>query len=264
MCLPAYGSEFYKLSEAERDHVVSIAVEANNGRIPVIAQANHASARLASELAGRYSDMGADVISFAIPRQFGASTPDLLDYCETIAKATTQPVLIQDFNPGGPTIGAEFIAEFSNRVDNFQFVKLEDPMMLDRLIDIRDQLKGRVSILEGWGGLYMLEGIAVGISGVMPGVAIADLLDAVFAAADSGNHLRAHDLFGSLLPFINFTLQDFEYFLQIEKRTLVRRGLINSATVGSLTNSPSPAVLAHVDRLIDQIERILGSEGLTN
>ena len=264
MCLPAYGSEFYKLSEAERDHVVSIAIEANNGRIPVIAQANHASARLASELAGRYSDMGADIISFAIPRQFGASTPDLLDYCETIAKATTQPVLIQDFNPGGPTIGAEFIAEFSNRVDNFRFVKLEDPMMLDRLIDIRDQVQGRVSILEGWGGLYMLEGIAVGISGVMPGVAIADLLDAVFAAADSGNHLRAHDLFGSLLPFINFTLQDFEYFLQIEKRTLVRRGLINSATVRSLTNSPSPAVLAHVDRLIDQIERILGSEGLTN
>ena len=262
MCLPAYGSEFYKLSEAERDQVVTIAIEANSGRVPVVAQANHASARLASELAKRYDDLGADVISFALPRQFGASTPDLLNYCETIANATQRPILVQDFNPGGTSIGADFVVELSNRADNFQFVKLEDPMMLDKLVDIRDQVEGRVSILEGWGGLYMLEGIAAGIDGVMPGVAIADLLDVVFSAAHSGDHMKAHDLFGTLLPFINFTLQDFEFFLQIEKRTLLRRGLIESATVRSLTHSPSPAVMAHIDYLIDQIERIIELENL--
>jgi len=262
MCLPAYGSEFYKLSEPERDQLVSIAIEAGNGRVPVIAQANHASARLASELARRYDDMGADVISFAIPRQFGASTPDILDYCETIASATSRPILIQDFNPGGPTIGSEFVTELSNRSDNFQFVKLEDPMMLDKLIAISEMVEGRVRILEGWGGLYMLEGISAGIDGVMPGAAIADLLELVFSVADSGDATRAHDLFGTLLPFINFTLQDFELFLQIEKRTLVRRGLIESATVRSLTHTPSPRVLAHIDHLIDQIERIIESENL--
>lgn len=260
ICLPAYGSEFYKLSESERDDLVSTAVEVATGHIPVIAQANHSSARLASELARRYDDMGADVISFAVPRQFGASTPDLLDYCERIASATSRPILIQDFNPGGPTIGADFVTELSNRAENFQFVKLEDPMMLDKLIDIREQLGGRVRILEGWGGLYMLEGVAAGIDGIMPGAAIADLLELVFSAADSGDQVRAHDLFGSLLPFINFTLQDFEFFLQIEKRTLVRRGLIESPTVRSLTHTPSPAVLAHVDHLIDQIERIIAAE----
>jgi len=262
MCSPAYGSEFYKLSEAERDQVVTIAVEASSGRVPVIAQANHASARLASELAKRYDDLGADVISFALPRQFGASTPDLLNYCETIANATQRPILVQDFNPGGTSIGADFVVELSNRADNFQFVKLEDPMMTDKLVDIRDRVEGRVSIFEGWGGLYMLEGIAAGIQGVMPGVAIADLLDVVFSAAHSGDHSKAHDLFGTLLPFINFTLQDFEFFLQIEKRTLLRRGLIEAATVRSLTNSPSPSVMAHVDYLIDQIERIIESSGL--
>jgi len=262
MCLPAYGSEFYKLSDLERDQLVSIAIAAGNGRVPVIAQANHASARLASDLARRYDDMGADVISFAIPRQFGASTTDILDYCETIASATSRPILIQDFNPGGATIGADFVTELSNRSDNFHFVKLEDPMMLDKLIAIGDQVEGRVRILEGWGGLYMLEGISAGIDGVMPGAAIADLLDIVFSAADSGDRVRAHDLFGSLLPFINFTLQDFELFLQIEKRTLVRRGLIESATVRSLTHTPSPAVLAHIDHLIEQIERIRESEGV--
>ena len=256
MCLPAYGSEFYKLTGAERDQVVAIAVEVNDGRVPVVAQANHGSARVAAELARRYTDMGADVVSFAIPRQFGASTADILHYCATVAAATPLPILIQDFNPGGPTIGAEFVSDLLGRADNFRFLKLEDPMMLDKLIAVRSETAGRISILEGWGGLYMLEGIAVGIDGIMPGAAIADLLDTVLRAAVSQQRSRAHDLFGSLLPFVSFALQDFELFLQIEKRTLSRRGLIASPTVRSLSSTPSPAVLDHVDFLIDQVERL--------
>ncbi len=256
MCLPAYGSEFYKLTGPERDQVVRIAVEVNDGRVPVVAQANHGSASAAAELARRYSDMGADVVSFAIPRQFGATAADILNYCTTVAAATPLPILVQDFNPGGPTIGAEFVSDLLGQAGNFGFLKLEDPMMLDKLIAIRSATAGRISILEGWGGLYMLEGIAVGIDGIMPGTAIADLLDTVFRAAVSQQRTRAHDLFGSLLPFISFALQDFELFLQMEKRTLARRGLIASPTVRALSHTPSPAVLAHIDFLIDQVERL--------
>ena len=256
MCLPAYGSEFYKLAEAERDQVVAVAVEVNDGRVPVVAQANHPSARVAADLARRYTGMGADVISFAIPRQFGSSQADIIEYCAAVAAATPQPILIQDFNPGGPTMDASLVAEILERCDNFRFVKLEDPMMVDRLLAIRSATEGRIGILEGWGGLYMLEGIAAGIDGIMPGAAIADLLEAVLAAAVSQQRERAHDLFGSLLPYIGFGLQDFELFLQIEKRTLARRGLIASPTVRALSHTPSPAVLDHIDFLIDQVERL--------
>ena len=256
MCLPAYGSEFYKLTEAERDQVVGVAVEANGGRIPVVAQANHVSARAASELARRYTGLGADVISFAIPRQFGSSDADIVDYCAAVAAATPRPILIQDFNPGGPTMGADLISELHDRCGNFRFVKLEDPMMVDRLISIRSATGDGIGILEGWGGLYMLEGVAAGIDGIMPGAAIADLLDSVFAAAESQSWERAHDLFGALLPYIGFSLQDFELFLQMEKRALVRRGLIGSPTVRALSHTPSAAVSAHIDFLIDQVERL--------
>ena len=258
MCLPAYGSEFYKLTEAERDQVVSVAVEATGGRVPVVAQANHVSSRAAAELARRYTGMGADVISFAIPRQFGSSDADIVDYCAAVAAATPCPVLIQDFNPGGPTMGAALVSALHDRCGNFRFVKLEDPMMVDRLIAIRSVTAGRIGILEGWGGLYMLEGVAAGIDGIMPGAAIADLLDSVFAAAESQSWERAHDLFGALLPYISFSLQDFELFLQMEKRTLMRRGLIASPAVRALTRTPSAAVSAHIDLLIDQVERLAG------
>ncbi len=256
MCLPAYGSEFYKLTEAERDQVVAVAVKVNAGRIPVIAQANHVSSRVASGLARRYTEMGVDVVSFAIPRQFGSSEDDIIEYCAAVASSIPLPVLIQDFNPGGPTMGAALATALCDRCDNFRFVKLEDPMMVDRLLAIRSATAGRIGILEGWGGLYMLEGVSVGIDGIMPGVAIADLLDTVFDAAVSQQPEKAHDLFGALLPYISFSLQDFELFLQIEKRALVRRGLIASPTVRALSHTPSSPVQAHMDFLIDQLERL--------
>ena len=257
LCLPAYGSEFYKLTESERHLAVAAAVEANAGRVPVVAQANHPSARAAADLARRYQEMGADAVSVAVPRQFAATDSDIVAYCGAVAAATSLPVMVQDFNPGGPTMGAEVIAELSGRNPNFEYVKLEDPMMLDKLLAIRaGPAGGRVGILEGWGGLYMLEGIRAGIDGIMPGTAVADLLNAVFAAASSGRWEQAHDLFGSLLPFVGFALGDFELFLWMEKRTLVRRGLIAAETVRSLSRSLSPAVRSHAEWLIDQVERV--------
>src|SRR5689334_9429630 len=54
VCLPAYASEYYKLSEAERRQAVATAVTTAAGRTRVVAQANHPSAKLAAELAKQY------------------------------------------------------------------------------------------------------------------------------------------------------------------------------------------------------------------
>src|SRR5690242_9549666 len=64
VCLPAYGSEFSKLTESERLAVIETALGAAEGRVHVVAQSNHASARGAAELARRHERLGADVISF--------------------------------------------------------------------------------------------------------------------------------------------------------------------------------------------------------
>ena len=77
-----------------------------------------------------------------------------------------------------------------------------------------------------------------------------------------GQDDRAYDLFGSLLPFINFTLQDFELFLQVEKRLLVRRGLFAAAGCRSLSFSPSQPVTQHIDFLIAQMVRLMEREDI--
>jgi dihydrodipicolinate synthase/N-acetylneuraminate lyase len=226
MCVPAYGSEFYKLDESEREWLIATAVTISDGRTPVIAQANHGSAKIAAKLAKQYESLGASVISFALPRQFALGMPELLRFAGRIADAVSLPILIQDFNPGGPTIDVEFIATLRQQHPNFRYAKLEEPMALEKLIAIKQRVGDEVGMLQGWGGLYLLEALASGnCAGVMPGVAIADALNAVYQSILKDDRQGAYRMFGSLLPYISFTMQNLELFLQVEKLLLTRRGL---------------------------------------
>jgi 2-keto-3-deoxy-L-arabinonate dehydratase len=262
LCIPAYASEFYKLSDAEREAVIRITIDHADGRILVVAQANHPSARVAADLARRYEGMGADVIGFALPRQFATTDPDLLAYCGRIADAVSCPILVQDFNPGGPTIDAEFIAAANERHPNITYFKLEEPMIYDKLNRIREVMGPRAGILGGWGGYYMLESVSAGVCGIMPGASICDLLDRVFRDQQRGDHQRAYELFSSVMPYIAFALQDFEMFLQIDKRLLVRRGVFKSPRCRSISRQISEGVSAHIDFLIDQVIRVISREQL--
>jgi dihydrodipicolinate synthase/N-acetylneuraminate lyase len=249
VCLPAYGSEFYKLSEAERFLVVEHAVRAAGGRVPVMAQSNHPSARLAADIARHNADLGADYISFAIPRLFDLTTDDLLDYCATVCRAVTLPVLIQDFNPGGPTIEATFCARLHEKCPNFRYVKLEEPLMGPKVTSIVEATRGEVGVLEGWGGMYMLELIPVGICGLMPGLGVADLLARVWRLGRAGRFDAASDLFERILPQLAFALQNLELYLHLEKRLLVARGVLTDATVRRATYTPGAQILAHGEML---------------
>ena len=151
VCLPAYAGEFYKLAERERYALVQAAVQAAAGRIPVIAQSNHPAARVAAEIAQRNADLGADVISFAIPRVFSVTPADLLAYCETVCRAVDLPILVQDFNPSGATVDADFCCRLAAVCPNFAYIKLEEPLMGGKVAAIRAATQDAVGVLEGWG-----------------------------------------------------------------------------------------------------------------
>ena len=76
ICLPAYASEFYKLTEEERSELVSAAVRVSAGRVPVIGQANHPHAGAAAAMASNFCVAGAAAISVAVPRLFALPERD--------------------------------------------------------------------------------------------------------------------------------------------------------------------------------------------
>ncbi len=257
ICLPAYASEFYKLTEAERLQVIDKALEAAEGRVLVVAQSNHPSAHIAAQLARRHEAMGARVISFALPRQFALPAADLLDYCRTICEAVTVPVLIQDFNPGGPTVGADFAHALHERCANFRYLKLEEPLMAGKVRAIRSATQDSIGILEGWGGMYTLDLIPAGICGLMPGLGAADLLQRIWQLGTAGRMDDALDLFQVLLPQLVFSLQSLELYLCLEKKLLAARGVLDESSthVRRPTWSTDEDTLAHGLRLNARVVR---------
>ncbi|HWB98167.1 MAG TPA: dihydrodipicolinate synthase family protein [Bryobacteraceae bacterium] len=249
ICLPAYGGEFYKLSEEERHRVVKIAVEQAAGRTLVIAQSNHDSARLAAGFARRNAALGADLISVAVPRRFALSNGELLHFLSTVLKAVEVPCLVQDFNPGGPTVGLDFISRLRDECPNFHYLKLEEPLLAEKIQTMRKALGDRVQILEGWGGLFMMELIPMGICGVMPGLGMADLLGKAFFLRQAGDTDAAFAVFEKVLPWIVFSLQNLELYLYCEKRLLQARGILPNAICRSAGFVPDPSTAEYVDLL---------------
>ena len=257
ICLPAYGSEFYKLSDTERLRVVEVALDQAAGRILVAAQCNHGSARVALEMARKNAERGANLISIAIPRQFAISDDDLLRYLSTVLNGVNLPCLVQDFNPGGPTVSVAFVVRLKAECPNFRYIKLEEPNLSGKVLALKNAARDQVGILEGWGGMYMMELVPLGIAGVMPGLAMADILNAAFDLRRGGNGPEAFPLFERVLPQIVFSLQTLELYLYCEKRLLQARGLLDNARCRSAAFTPDGATVRFVDELNDRILQLL-------
>ena len=257
-CLPAFGSEFYKLGSDERLEAVRIAVEAVGGRIPIVAQSNHGSARLAADLGRANQKAGASVVSVALPRAFAYTEADLLEFAITVGRGVDVPLLVQDWNPAGPAVGAEFCARLREACPSFRYIKLEEPKMGPKVRAIRAGCGEAVGVLEGWGGEYMLELIPAGIVGVMPGLGMIDVLQRIWDLARGGRTREAYDLFARVHPWIAFSLQSIESYNYLEKRLLIRRGLIMASHVRRPTITLDPDSAAYADFLIDRVVEAAG------
>ena len=257
-CLPAYASEFYKLTDEEKLQVVKIAVDHSAGRIQIIAQSNHPSLKVAIKLAQVNVEAGADMISLAVPRIFSLPENSLKEYLSGFMQSIPgTPVLIQDFNPGGSSISVRLIKELMDEHSNFKYLKLEEPLCAPKFEDIVKTTKSKVGLMEGWGGLYMLELIPVGITGVMPGLAVSDILQKVFMLRKNGEDEKAFDMFEKVMPQIFFSLQNMELFHFIEKELLIARGVLKNSVVRQAKYKPGASTMAYIRELNDRILRLV-------
>jgi 4-hydroxy-tetrahydrodipicolinate synthase len=257
VCLPAYASEFYKLSEDERARLVLEAVSHAAGRVPVVGQVNYPSATHAAKWAAQFEQCGASAICVSVPRMFPLSERDLLRYFDRILNAIEVTFIVQDYNPGGPGLSARFIAALHREHAHFRYVKLEEPLMAGRVEEIREETKGSVGVLEGWGGMYMLELIPAGIRGVMPSLGLADVLGLIFRLSREGKRHEAWEIFQVVLPQIVYSLQHMELYHHAEKRLLQARGILGSTNVRQAGMELPEREREHIDFLNGRILQLL-------
>jgi 4-hydroxy-tetrahydrodipicolinate synthase len=261
VCLPAYASEFYKLTEAERRESIVLAIDHLQGKLPVIAQVNYPSTLQAARSAREAQADGASAICCAVPRMFSLNAGAIVKHFDRILQGIDIPLVIQDFNPGGNSLSPRFVAELHRAHPHFRYVKLEEPLMAEKVEAILEETAGAVGVLEGWGGMFMLELIPSGICGVMPGLGISDVLARVFCLAKGGDCDHAYELFQGVLPQIVFCLQNMELYHHAEKLLLQARGIISEVIVRQATRSLRETEVRHIQFLNAKILALLDHFG---
>jgi 4-hydroxy-tetrahydrodipicolinate synthase len=197
----------------------------------------------------------------AVPRIFSLPESSLKQYLsEFLQSIPHTPVLIQDFNPGGSSISVEFIKELMDENPNFKYLKLEEPLCAPKFESIIKATKGKVGLFEGWGGLYMLELVPIGIRGVMPGLAVSDILQRVFDLRRSGEDTKAFDLFEKVMPQIFFSLQNMELFHYAEKELLIARGVLSNSIARKAAYIPDASSISYIRELNQRVIDLLNDE----
>jgi 4-hydroxy-tetrahydrodipicolinate synthase len=262
-CLPAYASEFYKLADTERVDVVREAVRHSSGRIPIIGQVNYPSSRMAAAMAATLQAEGVDALGLTVPRLFPMPENDLRRYFDTVLSAVEVPVVIQDFNPGGSSVSVPFISALNRDYPHFRWIKLEAPRMASKVRAILRDTQGRVGVIEGWGGMYMIELLPAGICAIMPGLGLADLLVKIYAMVTAGEVDQAGEIFEGVLPQIVYSLQNLELYHCAEKMLLQARGLLRDARVRQAGMQLGQDDKSHINYLNRRLLALLDRNGLS-
>jgi len=219
------ATEVAKLTEAERCRVMDWLAEDNAGRVPLfftvfgasvaeqVAQIRHAEAVRADWVILQPPPVG----------RFGAA--EFIGFFGRVAAETALPVAIQNAPTFlGQGLAPEEIACLIDECPNIRVLKAEGPAVeIERVIAATG---GRVPVLNGRGGLELVDNLRAGCAGL---ILAPDIIDHAVVAYE---RFQARDIEGAeaayarLLPAVSFAMQSIEALLCYGKRIMgLRAGI---------------------------------------
>jgi len=196
-----------KVSEAERDRIVAISVDAAAGRVPVCVGTTHAATDRCIALSRRAEAMGARALMIAPPALARTNEAAMSRHYLAVADAVGLPVVVQDYPPSsGVTMTPEFIGRLADERPCLSFVKLEDEPTAPKTSAVL-AANPTVRIFGGLGGMFMLEELRRGAVGTMTGFGFPEVLVDVYRRFAAGDLDGATEVFHRHLPLIRFENQ---------------------------------------------------------
>src|SRR5215207_2247534 len=226
----AIASEGYKLTETERDAVITTTVRRIGGRLPVVASADGPGEEPAIDRARRAAALGADAL-MVLPSYFVKPGPDaLVSYYVRIAEAAGVPIMLQDAPQlTGVSMSPALWARIAESTPRLRYVKAEGTPQGPTISETLRLCGDRVGVFCGWGGLSLLDALERGAAGNMPAPNFTRFFADVQRLWEAGNRERAEQLFDRGVPFVMWSMQSIDYSVTAAKVELHRRGIIASA-----------------------------------
>jgi len=228
-----WASEFYRLTDEERDRVAETAADAA-GEMPLVLSVTHEATAVAEERAAAYEAAGADCVMVLPGATRGPSTTATLDHLRRVGRAVDVPVMVQ-LRADGPSVPPERLAAVHDDVPNVRYVKVETddpPRYVGRLAEVAPG----IDTLVGNAGKQLLQAYRRGAVGVVPGSSVFDAYLEVYERLEAGDVDGAIDVHADLLELVAHVERDV---IGYEKEISARRGMIATGRCRA-PNPPAP------------------------
>lgn len=258
-------SEVARLQDAERDRVLDAVLSHVNGRAPVVAGTSAEGLLNCIDYSRRAKSAGASAVMVSPPRMPKLNSGAVLSHYLDLASAVDTEIVIQDYPPvSGYTVEPALLGHIAREIPRARTIKLEDPptpLKTSRIIQACEGFE--VSVLGGLGGMYALEDLIAGASGVMTGFAYPEMLVEVVRAFRSGEVGTAADAFYRYVPLMRFEFQQ-GIGIALRKEILRRRGAITEPATRSPSVQLDRSTMVALDRLLDWLRATQGVKWISS
>jgi 4-hydroxy-tetrahydrodipicolinate synthase len=220
------ASEYYKVSQKDRELIISTVVEQVNGRVPVFIGNTCLSLDQSIENAKIADKLGADMLMVCSPIFGHVSQKQLFDYYHAVSQEVSLPIIVQDTGASADQYGVDFMLKLAREIPTVGYAKTEGPDFLRRTCLLKEAVKDGIQIIGGAAGFHMISLLRQGITAFMTGTEASEIHNAVINAWLKGDIDSAvHIYYTTLLPYLEiFNLSNRTML----KYMLKKRGLVEN------------------------------------
>jgi 4-hydroxy-tetrahydrodipicolinate synthase len=256
---PAGESE--RLTERERLAVAETVAVRTNGRAALIVDTTADGVRTCIDFSRQVKAIGASAVLVSPPRASRVGVEWIVNHYRQLAEAVDLPIVVQDSAAlSGVSMDAGLVVRIGREVPAARTIKLDNvptSMKIARILAAATET--RIDVLGGHGGLFLVEDLMAGASGVASGFAYPEVLDRVVSEFRSGNEETATDVFHRFLPLMKFEGQD-GVGVAVRKEMLRRRGVLADSSTRAPGIVLDEGMRAAIDRLLAWTARQPGNE----
>jgi 4-hydroxy-tetrahydrodipicolinate synthase len=242
------ASEGYTLGADERRTLARAIVSEVSGRVPVVVSTGHTGTDQAVALSREAEDLGADALMVLPPYFVKPDAEGLFHYFQAISDAVKIPVMVQDAPlMTGVTTSVDLLARMHRELPRVRLVKVEAPPTPAKVSALRAKAEG-LTIFGGLNGHFLIEELARGAAGTMPGSDLTDVFVRIQQRFERGDETGAREDFARHLPLIRYELQP-GLGVSVMKTNLEAAGIIASARVRHPTSTIDAVAVREVEAL---------------
>lgn len=202
------ASEGYTLSGEERLALMKLVIPHIRKRVPVIVSTGHTGTDCAVALGKQAEEMGADGLMILPPYYMKTDGNGLAYYYRAISDAVSIPIMIQD----APlmtqvSMPSALLGRMAHEIKNVRYVKVEATPTPRKVSEVHSIAQNDLTIFGGLNGHFLLEELARGSVGTMPGSDMIPEFVSLWNDHQTGRYEEARARFQKLLPLIRFELQ---------------------------------------------------------